>query len=73
MNIQQIKFKGFPHSYSVLIGNNILKILPRKIKILCPKVKKIALIIDKNVPKKFIRNLKSKLKNYKLVIFKFQC
>ena len=71
MNIQQIKFKGFPHSYSVLIGNNILKILPRKIKILCPKVKKIALVIDKNVPKKFIRNLKSKLKNYKLVILNF--
>ena len=71
MNIQQIKFKGFSHSYSVLIGNNILKILPRKIKILCPKAKKIALVIDKNVPNKFIRNLKSKLKSFKLIILNF--
>ena len=33
MEIQQIKFKG-PNSYSILIGNNIIGILPKKIKII---------------------------------------
>ena len=59
MKIQQIKFKGlFQTTYSVIIGNKILGLLPKKIKNLCPKVKKIALIIDKNVPykiKKFFK------------------
>ena len=39
--------------YSVLIGNNILSILPKKINNLCPATTKIAIIIDKEVPKKF--------------------
>ena len=53
MKIQEIKTKNLENNYSILIGENILKILPKKIKFLCPKTKSIALVIDKNVPKKF--------------------
>ncbi len=71
MKIQEIKFKGSPHSYSVLIGNKTLNLLPNKIKSLCPKTKKIALILDRNVPKKFKKFLKNKLNKYELVILNF--
>ena len=63
MKNHEIKFKNLTQNYSVLIGNNILGLLPKKIKILCPKTKKIAIIIDRNVPNKFMNILKNKLKN----------
>ena len=41
MKAQEIKFKNQKKNYSILIGNNILKILPSiKIRLLCPKQKK---------------------------------
>ncbi len=69
MRNQEIKFKS--QGYSIIIGRNVLNVLPKKIKILCPKAKKIALIIDKKVPQKFTKNLKNKLKNYNLSMLSF--
>ena len=66
-----IQFKGKEHSYSIIIGKNVIKLLPSKIKLLCPKAKKIALIIDKNVPAKFKKILKKILKNYNLLFLSF--
>ena len=54
MKIHEIKFRNNFHNYSVIIGNNSLSIIQNKIKKLCPKTKRIALIIDSKVPKKFI-------------------
>jgi len=71
MKNHEIKFKNLTQNYSVLIGNNILGLLPKKIKILCPKTKKIAIIIDRNVPNKFMNILKNKLKNFNLTIIFF--
>ncbi len=71
MKIQEIKFKGLPQNYSVLIGNKTLNLLPNKIKSLCPKAKKIALILDGNVPNKFKKFLKKKLNKYELVVLNF--
>ena len=58
MKNHEIKFKNQNIKYSIIIGNNILSSLKTKIRILCPKTKKIALVFDKKVPKVF----KSKLK-----------
>ena len=58
MKNQEIKFKSKNHKYSIFIGKNTLNILPKKIKILCPKTKNIALVYDKNVPVKFKKILK---------------
>ena len=71
MKIQEIKFKGLPNSYSVLIGNKTLNLLPKKIRSLCPKAKKIALLSDRNVPNKFKKFLKKKLSRYELVVLNF--
>tara|TARA_B100000886_G_scaffold302665_1_gene232839 strand:- start:701 stop:1819 length:1119 start_codon:yes stop_codon:yes gene_type:complete len=71
MKIQEIKFKGLPHSYSILIGNKTLSLLSSKIKDLCPKAKKVALLIDSKVPNEFKKFLKKKLNKYELVVLNF--
>ena len=72
MKYQEIKFKNKNNYYSILIGKNTLSVLPKKIKLLCPGTKKIALIIDINIPLKFKKDLKKKLKNYNLLILPFK-
>tara|TARA_B100000767_G_scaffold130618_1_gene123985 strand:- start:969 stop:2081 length:1113 start_codon:yes stop_codon:yes gene_type:complete len=71
MIIQEIKFNNQNKNYSILIGNNILKILPNKIKLLCPQAKKVALIFDKNIPSKFKKKLLNDLNKYELTSFYF--
>ena len=72
MSVQQIRFKGSKNSYSILIGNKILSLLPRKIKSLCPKTRKIAVIIDKKVPNKFKKSLKYNLKKFEVTFLNFE-
>ena len=62
MKNQEIKFNNLIGNYSIVIGSNLLSILPRKIKAICPKTQKIAVIVDKNVPIKFISLILLQLK-----------
>ena len=71
MKSQEIKFNNLNQNYSILIGNNVIGLLPKKIKGICPKTKKIALIIDTKIPNKFKKIIKNKLKNYDLLILPF--
>ena len=71
MKSLEIKFKSTNNNYSIIIGSNVLALLPKKIKALCPKTKKIAIVIDSNVPNKFKKILRNKLKNYDLLIMPF--
>ncbi len=71
MKIQEIKFKSLNKKYSILIGNNLLKVLPQKIKSVCPKTKKIALIFDNKVPSKYKKIISNALKKYHLNLFTF--
>ena len=71
MKMHELKFKNSIHNYSVITGNNALSIIQKKIKKLCPKTKKIVLIIDTKVPKKFKNIFKKKLKNYETFFFPF--
>ena len=71
MKNREVKFKSKNNSYSIIIGNNILGKLIPKVKVLCPKAKKIAVIIDKGVPTKFKISIRKKLKNYELTFFPF--
>ncbi len=71
MKNQELKFENNINSYSVIIGHNAINFLPKKIKNLCPNSKKIALIFDKNVPKKYKFHLQKKLKNYNLLTLTF--
>ena len=70
MKKKEVKFRSLSNNYSVIIGNNILGYLNKRIKLLCPKTKKVAVIFDRNVPQKFITILKKELKNYHLIFFR---
>ena len=72
MKNREIKFKDKSNAYSVIIGKNLIRYLPKKIKNISPKTKKIAIIIDRNVPKKFRSILKSNLKKYKILFLPFK-
>lgn len=71
MKTQRIKFKDKLSTYSILIGNKVISKLPYEIKKVCPNTKKIAIIIDKNLPNKFQIILKRSLKSYNLFFLKF--
>ena len=65
MKIDRLKAKN----YSIVIGKNSILALTSEIKNCCPKCKKIAIIIDRKIPKKFLIKIKKKLKKYHLYIF----
>ena len=67
----KIKVKNLGSSYSILIGKNILHYVPKEIKMACPNAKKIALVVDKKIPKKFIKKIKSYLKKYEVHLFEY--
>ena len=71
MKNQEIKFKSQNQKYSILIGKNVINQLSKKIKSLCPKTKKVAIILDSGIPNKFKKIIKAKLKNYDLLILPF--
>ena len=71
MAISEIKVKNQSTNYSIFVGSNIIKILPKKISIVCPGAKKIGLVIDKKIPKKFKNQLKKSLKKYEIHIFEY--
>ena len=65
MKISRINTKD----YSIIIGKNSISTLSSEVKNHCPKCKKIAIIIDKKIPKKFLIKIKNNLKKYKIHIF----
>ena len=48
MKINRLKAKN----YSIIVGKNSLSCLASEVKYHCPKCKKIALVIDRKIPKK---------------------
>ena len=71
MRIQKIKVKSSNSSYSIIIGRNALQFLSKEINAVCPKTKKIGIIIDKKVPKKFVSNIKKSFKNKSIFVLFF--
>jgi len=71
MKNQEIKFNGLKHNYSVFIGKNVIKLLPKKIKKICPKARKVALIVDTKIPGKLKKSIKDKLRNYEILNLPF--
>ena len=71
MRISKIRVKNKNTDYSIFIGNGAIKLLSKQIKILCPKTKKIGLILDKNIPKKYKREIKKQIKNYKVFVHEY--
>jgi 3-dehydroquinate synthase len=71
MQTTKLKVKNFNSNYSIIIGKNILNQVPGKIKELFPGAKKIALVVDKKIPKKFKNELRNILKKYDVYLFEY--
>ncbi len=71
MKTTKLKVKNLNSNYPIIIGRNILNKISNQINILAPGAKKIALVVDKNVPKKFQIKLKNNLKKYKVYTFQY--
>jgi len=71
MKTTKLKVKNLNSNYSIIIGRNILDQVSGQIKTLCPGAKKVALIVDKNVPNKFKIKLKKYLKKYTVYTFEY--
>jgi len=71
MKTTRLKVKNINSNYSIIIGRNILNHISPKIKKLCPRAQKIALVVDKNVPNKFKIKIKNYLKSYKVYTFEY--
>ena len=56
--------------YPIVIGENILKKINSFFKSYVPNCKKIALIVDNNVPNKITNNIRKSLKNYQILLIK---
>ena len=59
--MKNIKIKTHSKNYSIVIGNNILKNLDKIIKKNSSNFNKCLIIVDKNIPKKFIREITNSL------------
>ena len=57
--------------YPIVIGSNLTKNVSNILKKNSINFKQCFLVVDKNVPKKFIRNIKNSLKNHKVFIHIF--
>jgi len=71
MKTTKLRVKNLNSNYSIVIGSNILKQIPTKIKTICPYAKKIALVVDKKIPRIFINQLKNILKEYDVYVFEY--
>ena len=66
----KIVIKTKNENYPLIIGNNIIRKTGLFIKKYIPRVKKIGIITDKNLPIKMLSNLKQSLNQYDLSIYK---
>ena len=71
MKVSKIRVKNKNTNYSILIGNGAINLLGKQIKKLCPKTKKVALILDKKIPNKYKRKIKKQIKNYKVYVHEY--
>ena len=71
MKTTKLKVNNLNSNYSIIIGHKILNQISNQITTLCPGAQKIALVVDKNVPKKFKIRIKNYLKKYKIYTFEY--
>jgi len=71
MKTIELKVKNLKSNYSIIIGKNILNQISSQIRTLCPGAKKIALVVDKNVPNEFKIKLKKYLKGFTVYTFEY--
>ncbi len=72
MKVSSINLNIDDASYPIVVGNGVLSQLKNRTNKICPNAKKIAIIIDKNIPNKFKKKIRAQLKKYKLFIKEYR-
>ena len=72
MKISKIRVKNKNTDYSIFVGNKSLNLLKKQVKKLCPKTKKVGLILDRKIPNKYKKEIKKQLSSYKLYVYEYQ-
>ena len=71
MKISKIQVKNKNTNYPIFIGNEAISLLGKQIKKLCPKTKKVGLILDKKIPSKYKSKIKKQIKNYEIYVYEY--
>ena len=71
MKMNKIFVKNKNTNYTIIIGKGSLGKLKTRINKLCPKAKKIGLILDKNIPNDFKFKIKKQLRKYSVHVYEF--
>tara|TARA_B100001029_G_C15035631_1_gene439938 strand:- start:436 stop:1545 length:1110 start_codon:yes stop_codon:yes gene_type:complete len=71
MKISKVLVKNKSINYPIFIGAGSINLVRKKIKSYCPNAKKIAIVLDKNVPNKLKKKVRLQLKDYKLFIYEY--
>jgi len=71
MKVSKILVKNKNTNYSIFIGNGAINLLGKQVKKLCPKTKKVGLVLDKNIPNKYKKEIKKQIKNYKVYVYEY--
>ena len=71
MKVSKIPVKNKNTNYSIFVGSGTINLLGKQIKKLCPKTKKVGLILDKNIPNKYKKKIKKQIKNYKVYVYEY--
>ena len=66
-----IKVKNNNTNYPILIGYGVIKHLKKKINLICPETKKIALIFDKKIPKELKNKVINQVKNFEYYTYQY--
>ena len=71
MKVNKIYVKSKNIHYTIIIGKGLLGILKKQLNKLCPRTKKVGLILDKNIPNHFKIKIKKQLKKYNVYVYEF--
>ena len=71
MKINKIYVKSKNTRYTIIIGKGSLGILKTQLNKLCPRTKKVGLILDKNIPNHLRYKLKNNSKNTMFMFMNF--
>ncbi len=71
MKVNKIFVKNKNTSYTIIVGKGSLRLLKKQINNLCPRTKKIGLILDKNIPNHFKIKIKKQLTQYNVYTYEF--
>ena len=72
MKTIKLVVKSNKHKYPIIIGSDIVKNLSKILKLNKIKINKSLIIIDQNIPKKFINKIKRSLNKNKFLIYYFK-